>query len=142
MAKTHPHSDGFLELIRFTQAAYEQRRLEDYLGAFAPDYTGVQLNTGFSEDYAGLRRRMSADRERYELLSMDFAIVDNWYTGDTGYAHMRYHTRLRLRDGGRVMVDRRENIVAGRLGEDGVWRLNLKVTLNAENYIEDGPPAG
>ncbi len=132
---------GFIALIETTQRAYEERCLEDYLGAFSADYAGAQLGSDFSEDAAGLRERLTADMEKYQLISMDFEILRCWAAGPCAYSHMRYHTRLRHKTSGRVLVDKRENLVFGHPEQGGRWLLDGKIGLSAENYFEQPPPA-
>ena len=67
---------------------------------------------------------------------VDASEVWHWYAGSTGFAHLRYHTRLRLRDKERVLVDRRENILVGEQAGDGRWGITCKIVLKAENYYE------
>jgi len=136
MAKAHPHSEAFLSFLNQTQQAYETRRLEHYIAAFAGDYCTVQLHSTFHENVDQLRAKIAADMEKYELLSMDFKMLDDWYTGDIGYAHMAYVTRLRFRDSGRVLIDERENLIVGEHGGAGEWQIKAKITISARNYFE------
>jgi len=141
MPGIHKYADEFIAHIRTTQQAYEERRLDDYLLGFSPEYTAVQLNTDTVEDFAGLAAKIKADFERFELLKMDFEVLNHWYSGDLGYAHLSYLTRLRFADSGRVLVDRRENIVTAVHQGRGRWLLATKIVLSARNYIEDSRPA-
>lgn len=136
MAKQHEHAEAFVSFLNTTQQAYETRRLDDYISAFAADYCTVQLHSVFHEDLAQLRAKIAADMEKYELLSMDFRMLDDWYTGEIGYAHMSYVTRLRFRDSGRVLIDERENLIVGAHQGDGRWEIKAKITINARNYFE------
>ncbi|MBN2080584.1 hypothetical protein JW859_00100 [bacterium] len=136
MARQHAHGAEFIEFINETQQAYESRRLEDYLASFSPDYCTVQLHTGFHEDLDQLGAKIAADIQKYDLLSMQFSILDHWFTGETAYAHMSYLTRLRHKDSQRVLIDERQNlIVANHLGA-GAWAIVAKITLSADNYFE------
>ena len=117
MAKQHEHAEAFISFLNTTQQAYETRRLDDYIAAFAADYCTVQLHAGFHEDLGQLRAKIAADMEKYELLSMDFRMLDDWYTGEIGYAHMSYVTRLRFRDSGRVLIDERDAYLSQRIRE-------------------------
>ncbi|HES58019.1 MAG TPA: hypothetical protein ENO21_01160 [Firmicutes bacterium] len=140
MAQNHRYEEQFLNLITSTQQAYEARRTADYVGSFSDDYYSVQLHTDWGEDKAGLSRRIASDAERFELLGMDFEVLRTWFVEEMGFAHMRYVTRLRFRDTGRVLVDKRENLVtAGHRGK-GCWELNGKIVLKAENFFEDERP--
>jgi len=136
MARRHAYGAEFIEFIKTTQQAYESRRLEDYLASFAPEYCTVQLHTGFHENLDELCAKIAADIEKYELISMDFTILDHWFTGETAYAHMSYLTRLKHKESRRVLIDERENlIVANHLGAGG-WAIVAKITLSADNYFE------
>lgn len=140
MPQNHLYETQFINLINSTQRAYAERRTEQYVDAFGEGYYSVQLHTDWGEDKHGLARRIASDAERFELLGMDFEVLRTWFVEETGYAHMRYFTRLRLRDTGRVLVDKRENLVtAGHRGE-GLWELNGKIVLKAENFFEDDQP--
>ena len=136
MAKQHEHAEAFISFLNTTQQAYETRRLDDYIAAFAADYCTVQLHAGFHEDLGQLRAKIAADMEKYELLSMDFRMLDDWYTGEIGYAHMSYVTRLRFRDSGRVLIDERENLIVGEHVGEGCWQVKAKITISARNYFE------
>jgi len=136
MAKAHPQAEAFIEFLNQTQQAYETRRLEDYIASFADDYCTVMLHSTFHENVDQLRAKIAADMEKYELISMDFKMLDDWYTGDIGYAHMSYVTRLRFRDSRRVLIDERENLIIGEHSGDGSWQIKAKITISARNYFE------
>jgi len=136
MAKAHPQAEAFLSFLNRTQQAYETRRLADYISSFADDYCTVILHSTFHENLEQLRAKIAADMEKYELLSMDFKMLDDWYTGDIGYAHMSYVTRLRFRDSGRVLIDERENLIVGEHSGEGDWQIKAKITISARNYFE------
>jgi hypothetical protein len=140
MAETHSHQDGFLRIITETQQAYTERRTADYVGAFSDGYYSVQLHTDWGEDKAQLAAKIGSDAERFELLNMDFRILRTWFIEETGYAHMSYITRLKFRDTGRVLIDKRENLVTAGHRGDGRWELTGKIVLKAENYFESEQP--
>lgn len=140
MADTHPQQDGFLKIITETQRAYAERRTDDYVDAFCDGYYSVQLNTDWGEDKAKLASKIASDVERFELLSMDYEIVRVWFIEEVGYSHMRYVTRLKFRDTGKVLIDKRENLVTAAHRGDGRWELNGKIVLKADNYFEDDQP--
>lgn len=140
MAETHAQQDGFLRIITETQQAYAERRSTDYVDAFCDDYYSVQLHTDWGESKEQLGRKIASDVERFELLVMDYEILRIWFIEEVGYAHMRYVTRLKFRDTGRVLIDKRENLVTAAHRGDGRWELNGKIVLRAENYFEDGQP--
>ncbi len=140
MARNHQHEEQFLELITTAQKAYAERRTDDYVEAFCDEYYSVQLHTDWGENKDELAAKIASDAQRFELLSMDFDILRTWFIEETGYAHMRYVTRLRFRDTGRVLIDKRENLVTAAHRGDGRWELNGKIVLQAENYFEDDQP--
>jgi len=96
----------------------------------------VQLHSVFHENLDQLRAKIAADMEKYELISMEFKMLDDWYTGEIGYAHMSYVTRLRFRDSGRVLIDERENLIVGQHLGSGRWEIKAKITISARNYFE------
>ena len=135
--RTHAHAREFLDLMARTQAAYESRDLYTYLSAFSADYTSAILDSEWWEDRTRLEQKMRKDHGRFELLSMDFEIKRHWYAGDIGFAHLGYVTRLRFKDSGRVLLDKRENIIVGRHQGAGEWKLINKIVLKAESLLED-----
>jgi hypothetical protein len=50
---------------------------------------------------------------------------------------MRYLTRLRRRDGGRVLIDERENLIVAEHTGAGRWRILAKIGIKARNYMEE-----
>lgn len=140
MAEHHEFAAPFLALLTTTQQAYVERRTDDYLAAFNDTYYSVQLHTDWGEDKAQLAAKIASDAERFALLKMDFEILRHWFIEDTGYAHMRYVTRLKFRDSGRVLIDRRENLVTAIHRGGGRWELNGKIVLSAANYFENEQP--
>jgi hypothetical protein len=139
MPETHPFGEQYLAHLAVTQRAYTERRLPDYLAGFAEHYYSVQLDTRWAEDKAALAEKIARDIERFELLQMDFEVLRSWYTGERGYAHLAYETRLRVRDSGRVLLDRRQNLLIGTHLGAGHWLIDCKIVLNAENRYEDAP---
>jgi hypothetical protein len=135
MLPRHPFASQFIEHLRTTQQAYAQRRLDDYLDGFADSYTSVQLHTNWSEDKPALREKIQLDMQRFELLSMDFEVLQDWYSGEAAFALLRYLTRLRLKDG-RILADRRENIIVCQHRGAGRWEIISKIVVRAENYYE------
>ena len=135
---THPYAEQFAAHLHTTQQAYEQRRIADYLAGFADHYYSVQLGTEWGEDKAQLAAKIARDIERFELLSMELDVLRLWYSGEVGYGHLRYHTRLRPNGGdtGRVLIDRRENILVGEHSGNGQWRIISKIVVKARNYYE------
>ncbi len=136
MISSHPFAQQFLDHMARTQQAYTERRLEDYLAGFAEHYSSVLLGTDWGEDKTGLRSKMLADFERFELLSMDFEVLHHWYAGETGFAQLAYLTRLKVRASGKVLLDRRQNILVGEHQGEGRWLLSCKIVLKAENVYE------
>lgn len=141
MKELHPYSYQFLAHIAETQAAYKERRLDDYLKGFADYYYSVHLHTQWAEDRRQLRDKINADFARYELLTMNYEVLRHWFVGEMGYAHLSYFTRLRFRDSGRVLVDTRENLIVGQHEGNGDWILTSKIVLTAQSYFEseNGP---
>jgi hypothetical protein len=129
MAEGHPHRKGFHELMRTTQRAYVERRVDDYLAGFAPEYCSVRLDSDWSEDRAGLREKILDDARRFEILEMSFDVLRDWYAGETGFAHLRYASRLRLRESGQEVPDRRENLIVARHLGGGRWTMIAKIVL-------------
>lgn len=147
--QTHPYGEQFAQHLLTTQRAYEQRRVADYLAGFAEHYYSVQLGTALGEDKAQLAAKIARDIERFELLSMELDVLRLWYSGEVGYGHLRYHTRLRARTAGShtgstkdvgpappVLIDRRENILVGEHIGGGQWRIISKIVVKARNYYE------
>jgi hypothetical protein len=126
----------YIDHLAATQLSYAERRIDDYLSGFTANYYSVQVGTEWGEDKAQLAAKVASDIERFELLSMDFEVVRHWFAGGAGFAHLRYHTRLRLRDKDRILVDRRENILVGEQVGEGRWGITCKIVLKAENYYE------
>ncbi|HHN74008.1 MAG TPA: nuclear transport factor 2 family protein [Acidobacteria bacterium] len=135
MESKHPRADAFLELLSRTQAAYERRDREAYLAGFGEDYSSYALPTGAFEDKAGLAAKIERDIGRFELLSMEFRVEREWYAGETGFALLRYRTRLRGRHSPRVLIDERRNIIVGR-HDDQRWRIINKIVLEVETRVE------
>jgi hypothetical protein len=141
--RTHPYAEQFAAHLHATQQAYEQRQIADYLAGFAEHYYSVQLGTAWGEDKAQLGVKIARDIERFELLSMELDVLRLWYSGDIGYGHLSYHTRLRARVAEvrkdpipPVLIDRRENILVGEHLGDGQWRIISKIVVKARNYYE------
>jgi hypothetical protein len=137
---SHPFGQEWEQHLATTQRAYEERRLADYLAGFSDGYHSVQLGTRWEEDKEGLEAKMVKDFARFELLRMDFQMLRIWYAGQSGFAHLGYDTKLRVRDSGRVLVDRRENILTGWHLGAGRWLIDCKIVLKAENCYEDEQP--
>jgi hypothetical protein len=134
---THPFAAQFEQHLRVTQQAYVERRSEDYLAGFADLYYSVQLGSQWGEDKAQLARKIARDIERFELISMELRVLRLWFSGEIGYGHLRYRTRLQARDGDdRVLIDRRENILVGEHSGNGSWLIASKIVVRARNYYE------
>jgi hypothetical protein len=139
--QTHPYGAQYEAHLHATQQAYVERRVADYLAGFAEHYSSVQLGTAWGEDKAQLDAKIARDIARFELLSMELAVLRLWYSGEVGYGHLRYHTRLRPRSTDTVLVDRRENILVGEHVGAGEWHIISKIVLKARNYYEhEGTP--
>lgn len=136
MTGSHPYADEYIAHLRATQTAYAERREADYLAGFAEHYYSVQLGTTWGEDKAQLATKIAADIERFELLSMDLEVRRSWFSGEVGYGHLAYVTRLCHRESGRVLFDRRENILVGEHLGAGRWLVVCKIVLRAENVYE------
>lgn len=134
---SHLYAAQFEQHLRTTQQAYVERRIEDYLAGFADQYYSVQLGSEWGEDKAQLASKIARDIERFELLSMDLRVLRLWFSGEIGYGHLRYLTRLRSREGdNRVLIDRRENILVGEHCGAGKWLVICKIVVRAKNYYE------
>jgi hypothetical protein len=140
MALDHPYGEQWLAHLAATQQSYAERRLADYLDGFNDSYFSVQLHTQWAEDKAALEKKILRDFDRFDLLEMDFTVLRAWYAGEQGYAHLGYVTKLRVRETGRTLVDRRENLLVGHHRGAGRWGIDCKVVLKAENLYEDGAP--
>lgn len=138
MAADHEFAQQFTDHMAATQNAYTERRLDDYIAGFSDDYCGAAVGSDFGEDKATLERKIAVDLERYELLSMEYDVLRHWYAGDTGFAHLRYRTRLRQKATQRVLVDARENLIVGKHLGNGHWTLISKIMLSAVNHFEVG----
>jgi len=147
---SHPFGQQFEQHLRETQQAYVERRIDDYLAGFAEHYYSVQLGTQWAEDKARLREKIARDIARFELLSMELRILRLWYSGEVGYGHLRYHTRLRVSGAGlqtrdeaglktspTLLIDRRENILVGQHLGEGRWSIVCKIVVRAKNYYEN-----
>ena len=140
MSSEHPFGEQWLEHLATTQQAYTERRLADYLAGFSDEYYSVQLHTQWAEDKAALEQKMLRDFERYELLQMDFTVLRAWFAGGHSFAHLGYETKLKVKETGRTLIDRRENILTGTHLGYGKWLVDCKIVLRAENFYEDGAP--
>jgi hypothetical protein len=141
VGEAHRYGQAWQEHLTATQRAYEERRLADYLAGFSGEYYSVQLHTRWAEDKCGLEAKMLKDFARFDLLRMDFTLLRDWYAGERGFAHLGYETRLRVRDSGRLLIDKRENLLTGTHLGEGRWQIDCKVVLKAENYYEDEVPS-
>lgn len=140
MSERHSFDEEYLAHLAATQQAYVERRLPDYLAGFAAHYYSVQLHTRWAEDKDALAAKIQRDIARFELLSMDFSVLRSWFTGELGYAHLSYETRLKVRETGRVLLDRRQNLLIGSHCGNGRWLIDCKIVVSAENTYEDGAP--
>jgi hypothetical protein len=138
MPEEHQFGEQYLSHLASTQQAYAERRLNDYLDGFAEQYFSVQLYTSWAEDKVSLATKIERDFDRFELLQMDFTVLRSWFSGDLGYAHLSYETRLRVRETGRILLDKRENLLIGTHLGSGRWLIDCKIVLSAENHYEDG----
>src|SRR5688572_9604419 len=120
---SHPFGAQFEAHLRTTQRAYVERRSADYLAGFTEHYYSVQLGTEWGEDKEQLAVKIARDIERFALLSMELDVLRLWYSGEVGYGHLGYRTRLRTADG-RILIDRRENILVGEHVGAGQWRIS------------------
>ena len=136
MPEKHPHAADFVALMGSTQQAYVERRIDDYLAAWHPYYCSVLLGSEWSEDKRGLADKIARDMKNFELLQMDFELLRDWYCAENGFGHLAYFTRLRRLSDSRVLIDRRENIIAGLHLGAGKWTLISKIVVRAENYFE------
>lgn len=133
MPSAHPYSAEFLAHLATTQNAYESRDLAAYLSGFSEEYCAVLLGHALREDKAALAAKIASDIERFELESMQFEVLADWYSGETGFAHLGYITRLHKREGGRSVLDQRENILVGRHIGGGRWEIISKITLKFDS---------
>ena len=136
MPDSHPHAAEFIAHLQSTQQNYVARDLPGYLAGFSADYFSVQLNTNWGEDKEKLEQKMQRDMEQFELLDMQLNVIRDWYAGDTGFGHLEYLTRLRFRDSGRILIDKRRNLIVGRHMGGGVWEIVSKIVVTANNYFE------
>ncbi|MEZ5338815.1 MAG: hypothetical protein R3F46_11195 [bacterium] len=136
MPDSHPHAAQFVAHMQATQQNYVQRNLEGYLAGFSDEYFSVQLNTQWGEDKQQLAEKMVKDMQKFELLDMQLNVIRDWYAGDTGFGHLEYLTRLRFADSGRVLIDKRQNLIVGRHLGEGRWELISKIVITAANYFE------
>jgi hypothetical protein len=134
---SHPFAEQFEQHLHSTQQAYVERRIDDYLAGFAEHYYSVQLHNNWGEDKPRLREKIARDIERFELLSMELKVLRVWYSGEIGYGHLRYHTRLQGRADQRILIDRRENILVGEHLGEGRWQIACKIVVRAKNYYEN-----
>jgi hypothetical protein len=153
----HPYGEQYETHLHTTQQAYVERRVADYLAGFAEHYYSVHLGTEWGEDKAQLAVKIARDIERFELLSMELTVLRLWFSGEVGYGHLSYHTRLLPKSGAglqtgdqqaglktspTVLIDRRENILVGEHMGGGRWQVISKIVLKASNYYESDTDPG
>lgn len=137
MPPSHQYSRQFIEHMQETQQSYVKRDLASYLAGFSADYYSVQLGTKWGEDKHELKQKMVRDIEKFELLDMQLNVIRDWYAGDIGFGHLEYLTRLRFADSGRILIDKRQNLIVGRHRGEGNWEIISKIVVRAANYFED-----
>jgi hypothetical protein len=136
MSESHPHAQQFLDHLHSTQQCYVKRELEAYLAGFAVDYFSVQLDTTWGEDKSQLEDKMRRDMQNFELIDMQLNVIRVWFTGEIGYGYLDYLTRLRFNDSGRILIDKRRNLLLGRHLGSGQWEIISKIVVSAANYFE------
>ena len=134
---------SLIEHMERTRQCYIKRDIEGYLAGFADSYISFQLNGEFFENKDSLREKMLREFERYDLLSMDFEVVQIHFSDKMGYAQLRYISKLKpvtpMSNQHRILIDKRENLIVARREADGGWLIEAKIVLNAENYYEPLP---
>lgn len=136
MSETHPEAEAFVAHLHSTQQHYVKRNLAGYLAGFSEDYFSVQLDTSWGEDKLQLESKMRRDMQNFELIDMQLNVIRVWYSGEIGYGHLEYLTRLRFADSGRILIDKRRNLLLGRHLGDGQWEIISKIVVTANNYFE------
>ncbi len=136
MPDSHPHAAAFIEHMQATQQSYVRRDLENYLRGFSAEYFSVQLDTGWGEDKSQLESKMLRDMAQFELQDMQLNVIRDWYAGEIGFGHLEYLTRLRFVDSGRILIDKRRNLIVGRHLGNGSWEIISKIVISAANYFE------
>src|SRR5690606_36043123 len=136
MPASHQFASEFVEHLKFTQQGYVNRDLDRYLAGFSEDYYSVQLDTNWGEDKHELEQKMIRDMQEFGLLDMQLNLIRDFYSGDIGYGHLEYLTRLRFQDSGRVLIDKRRNLLVGRHLGEGKWEIISKIVITAANYFE------
>ncbi|MCB1185616.1 hypothetical protein KDL29_00485 [bacterium] len=136
MPNSHPFASQFIAQMQHTQQSYVRRDLPAYLAGFATDYYSVQLDTHWGEDKQQLEEKMVKDMQKFELLDMQLNVIRDFYAGETGFGHLEYLTRLKFTDSGRVLIDKRRNLIVARHLGEGKWEIISKIVISAANYFE------
>ena len=83
-----------------------------------------------------LEEKMVKDMQKFELLDMQLNVIRDFYAGETGFGHLEYLTRLKFTDSGRVLIDKRRNLIVARHLGGGKWEIISKIVISAANYFE------
>jgi len=122
-----------------TRQCYVNRDIEGYLAGFSDTYISFQLDGEFFENRDSLKEKILREFERYDLLSMDFEVVQVHFADNMGYAQLRYISKLKPVAGNNqrgILVDKRENLIVAKQKADGSWLIEAKIVLSVENYYE------
>ncbi len=60
---------------------------------------------------------------------MEFEVLQHWFAGSIGFARIEYRTRLRTRETGRIVDDRRHNLIIAEENADESWSIISKFVL-------------
>ncbi|GEM_PF-3987636 len=127
-----PTPEGYLAHLEFTRSGYLERVLSRYLAGFHPDYLGIDLTASLPpEDLAGLEEKMLREFERFELEEMELSPEMVKVAGCVGLARLSYRSVLRLKESGKLFLDRRTNLLIG-FHDGSRWWITYKVTLKKE----------
>ena len=125
------HRELLITFLNEAQRAYAERRLEEYLSAFAKGYSAPVAGSAATEGFAELARRISKDMSRYEVVRMDFDLKQIWLAERVGFARAAYRTTLRPREGGADVFDERENLIIAEFDDHDRWQIVCKFQLTS-----------
>lgn len=134
---TDAMNQGFRAHMEAVRECYLHRDIQGYLAGYADYYYGIQFDGNHLENKNALRRRLEKEFQRFDLISMEFKVDLVEFAADRGYASLRYVTKLKDKEDGRIMVDERKNLVIGKHQANGSWLLEAKITLHADSRFEE-----
>ncbi len=118
--------------------AYLRRDIHGYLAGFADWYCSFRLgDASWLEDKSALREKMLSEFERYEILSMNFEVVQVYVVGERGYAYLSYASKLKPKENSSAILnDIRSNLIIAKYLGESRWLIEAKIVISANNYFE------